>query len=306
MQLTLKQLRYFVAAGENASVTKAAQAMFVSQPSISSAILHIEEQTGLDLLIRHHAQGVSLTPTGQRFLLKAKQLLTEADNLGKFATSLTEDVSGSLRFVSLPTLAPVLVPPVMHQFVERHRDVQVQCEEADQEKIISGLLTGRFEFALTYDIKLPPELDFTPLVDFPPYVLLPQTHPLAARDELQIQELAAEPMVLLDWPLSRDYFYSLFLAAGVEPNVAYRAKSLAMVRGLVANGLGYTLFNTPLANHISLDGNQMAVVPLAGSPRPTCLGLATLHGVRATPAAAAFIDMLQQHVGQFDQHNTEG
>lgn len=303
MQLTLKQLRYFVCAGENASVTKASKAMFVSQPSISSAILHIEQETGLDLFIRHHAQGLSLTPAGQRFMLKAKQLLEEADNLSKFATSLSEDISGHLRFVSLPTFAPILLPSVMRGYIDRYLDVQVQCDEADQEKIISGLLAGHYEFALTYDIQLPAELDFTPLADFPPYVLLPKEHALADRSSLHIEELANEPMVLLDWPLSRDYFYSLFLSAGVEPNFAYKAKSLAMVRGLVANGLGYTLFNTPLVSHTSLDGHTMATVPLAGSPRPTRLGVASLRGIRITPAAKAFISMLEQHVVLFQQQN---
>lgn len=293
MQLTLKQLRYFVCAGENSSVTKAAKAMFVSQPSISSAILHIEEQTGLDLFIRHHAQGLSLTPSGQRFMLKAKQLLEEADNLGKFATSLTESISGSLRFVSLPTFAPIILPSVMRQFRDLYPDVHLHCDEADQEKILAGLLEGRYEFAVTYDLQVPAELEFTPITEFPPYVLLPSDHPLATATAVSIEQLAEHPMILLDWPMSRDYFYSLFLSQGVEPNIAYRANSLAMVRGLVANGLGYALFNTPLASDTSLDGHKIVMLPLTGSPHPTRLGVATLKDVRSTPAANAFIDKLR-------------
>jgi len=299
MQLTLKQLRYFVCAGENASVTKAAKAMFVSQPSISSAILHIEEQTGLDLFIRHHAQGLSLTPGGQRFLVKAKQLLEEADNLGKFATSLSEEVSGSLRFVSLPTFAPILLPSIMRKFVDLYDHVQVQCDEADQEKIIADLMSGKYEFALTYDLQLPAELEFTPLVEFPPYVMLAADHKLAKRPHLDIKDLAPEPMVLLDWPLSRDYFYSLFLSAGLEPSFAYKAKSLAMVRGLVANGFGYSLFNTPLASNATMDGNEIVQVPLVskqGQHRPMSLGVVSVKGLRLSPVTKAFIEVVKQQL----------
>lgn len=296
MHFTLKQLRYFVTAGEYGSVTKAAKELFVSQPSISSAILHIEETTGLDLFIRHHAQGLSLTPAGNRFLLQAKQLLEEADNLGRFASSLSNDISGSLRFVSLPTFAPIILPGVMRKFNDSHPQVQLNCDEADQEKILAGLLAGDYEFAVTYDLQLPAELEFTPIVEFPPYVLLPADHTLAKQTQVSIEQLAEHPMVLLDWPMSRDYFYSLFLTEGVEPQIAYRANSLAMVRGLVANGLGFALFNTPLASDTSLDGHKIVMLPLKGSPRPTRLGVASLKEVRSTPAAKAFIDLLTEQL----------
>jgi DNA-binding transcriptional LysR family regulator len=292
MHFTLKQLRYFVTAGEYGSVTKAAKDLYVSQPSISSAILHIEEATGLDLFIRHHAQGLSLTPAGHRFLLKAKQLLEEADDLGRFATSLSDEISGSLRFVSLPTFAPIILPGVMRQFNDQYPQVNLHCNESDQEKILAGLLEGRYEFAVTYDLQLPSELTFEPIVDFPPYVLLPKDHALAEAESVSIEQLAEHPMILLDWPMSRDYFYSLFLTQGVEPQIAYRANSLAMVRGLVANGLGFALFNTPLASDTSLDGHKIVMLPVSGNPHPTRLGIAKLKDVRSTPAATAFIDML--------------
>ncbi len=296
MHFTLKQLRYFVTAGEFGSVTKAAKALYVSQPSISSAILHIEDNTGLDLFIRHHAQGLTLTPAGHRFLLQAKQLLDEADNLGRFASSLSDDISGALKFVSLPTFAPIILPAIMRKFVDQHPQVNLQCDEADQAKILTGLLEGRYEFAVTYDLQLPAELYFDPIVAFPPYVMLPVDHPLAEQSSVSIGQLASHPMILLDWPMSRDYFYSLFLTEGVEPQIAYRANSLAMVRGLVANGLGYSLFNTPLASDTSLDGHKMIMLPITGKPHPTRLGIASLKDVRSTPTAKAFIALLKSQL----------
>lgn len=112
MNYTLKQLKYFVLAGEHGSVTKAAEAIYVSQPSISSAIHHLEDVTGLQLFIRHHAQGLTLTPQGWQFFRRAKNLLKEADELAQFAKVLSSDVSGALNLVGFPTFTSLMMPGI--------------------------------------------------------------------------------------------------------------------------------------------------------------------------------------------------
>ncbi len=293
MHFTLKQLRYFTKAGEHSSVTKAAEELHVSQPSISSAVLHLEEVTGLQLFVRHHAQGLSLTPAGRQFILKAKQLLADADGLGRYASTLGEDIAGSLRIVGFPTFTPILLPSLMKKFIETYPEVNIQCDESHQKAIIQSLMDGLYELALTYDLQVPSGIEFEPIVEFPPYAILAEQHPLAGRKELSLQELAEYPMVLLDWPMSRDYFYSLFLSQDLEPDFAYRAQSLGMVRGLVGNGFGYSLFNTPAAN-LALDGTVLKAIPLSGNLRPLRLGVAKVAQFRLTPVAEAFIKMLKE------------
>ncbi|MDV2857664.1 MULTISPECIES: LysR family transcriptional regulator [Oceanimonas] len=298
MRFTLKQLRYFVVAGEFSSVTRAAQELHVSQPSISSAILHLEEVTGLQLFVRHHAQGLSLTPSGRQFIVKAKQLLGQADGLAHYATTLGQDVAGSLRIVGFPTFTPILVPGLIRRFNDMYPAVNVQCDEKSQQDVIQGLHEGRYELALTYDLQIPSHIEFEPLMEFPPYAVMSQDHPLADRDEVSLQELAEHPMVVLDWPMSREYFFSLFLSQGVEPNFAFQAKSMDMVRGLVANGFGYSLFNVPLINTQALDGRGLTHVPVTGELRPLRMGVARLAQFRLTPAAEAFIEELTKEAKQ--------
>ena len=81
MRFTLRHLEYFVAAGETGSVTLASERINISQPSISTAISHLETELGVQLFVRHHAQGLSLTPAGHRLLREAKGLLDQAHNL---------------------------------------------------------------------------------------------------------------------------------------------------------------------------------------------------------------------------------
>ncbi len=293
MHFTLKQLRYFAVAGELNSVTRAAEELHVSQPSISFAIQQLEEASGLQFFVRHHAQGLSLTPNGKKFLVKAKQLLSHADGLGHYAVTLGEEVSGTLKIAGFPTFTPILMPRLIKQFVTKYPAVDVQCEEMHHKEIIEGLQDARFELAVTYDLQIPADISFRPLLEFPTYAAMSLDHPLADRDEVSIRELAEYPMVLLDWPASREYFYSLFLAEDVEPNFAYKAQSLGMVRGLVANGFGYTFFNTPLATNLALDGTPFRCARIRENLRPLRLGIAYLSQSQLTPTTEAFIRELE-------------
>ncbi|MCG9555135.1 LysR family transcriptional regulator [Vibrio sp. Isolate31] len=293
MNFTLRQLKYVVVAGEMASVTKAAKSLHVSQPSISSAILHLEDTTGLQLFIRHHAQGLSITPTGKKFLSKAKQLLLQAEDLGHFAHTLVDEVTGKLKIVGFPTFTSIVLPTLMKDFSEKYPQVRVQCDESHQIDIITSLLRSQYELAITYDLQLPPEIEFEPLVELPPYALLSANHPLAGKKTLTLSELASFPMVLLDWPMTRDYFNSLFLHLDLEPNLAYKAQSLNMVIGLVANGLGYTLFNTPLSSDSNQEISGVKAIELSDALPTLRLGIAKVSHFKLTTTSIAFIELFK-------------
>ena len=93
MRFSFRQLEYFVAAGETGSVTRAAQGSHSSQPTVSAAIAKLEASLGVQLFVRHHAQGLSLTPEGRRFLGEAKALLRHASDVERFATALSDEVA---------------------------------------------------------------------------------------------------------------------------------------------------------------------------------------------------------------------
>jgi DNA-binding transcriptional LysR family regulator len=290
MNYTLKQLRYFAAAGETGSVTRAAEQVHVSQPSISAAIAHLEQVFGLQLFIRHHAQGLSLTPAGRRILGEAKRLLNQAEGLHQYATELGESLSGQLDVGCFVTLAPILMPSLIKDFSAACPEVRVRCHEVDQEELLDGLAHGRFEVALAYDLHLGPGFVFDRVASLPTYAILPLDHPLSGREAVSLTELADEPMILLDLPHSRDYFQSVFLALGIEPRIEHRSASPHMVRGLVANGFGYSLLNARLHADQSLDGKLFAAVPLSDEVPALSLGIVTPAESRLTRAAAAFAE----------------
>ena len=294
MQYTLKQLRYFAAAAEQGSVTAAAKAIRVSQPSISEAIAHLEEAFDLQLFVRHHARGLALTPAGQRLLLEARSLLAHAGDLAQHAGGLADKLAGDLEVGCFITFAPMLMPALLGAFTARYPDIRVRLHEDHTESLLAGLRGGRIDLALTYDLNLGPDIAFEQLAEVPFHAVLPARHRLARRPSVPLKELAEERLVLLGYPQSRDYFLSIFYGLGLQPRVAHETPSLEMVRGLVANGHGYSVMHSRPASEQALDGKRVIYRPVAEKIRPTRLGIARRREGRARRMATAFAEFCQE------------
>jgi DNA-binding transcriptional LysR family regulator len=285
---TLRQLEYFLTAADEGSVARAAERLNVAQPSVSAAIAKLEDQLGVQLFIRHHAQGVSLTSQGARLLTPARNLLHHAEELQKEAQATGDEVAGTLHLASYGTLAPAFLPALIAGFNKRHPKVEIAISEGRQDELIEGLRQGRFELALTYDVDLPGDLRVTKLATFDPYVLLPESHRFARRNAISLNELKHEPMILLDVAPSRSYFLGLFKAQGIEPRVALSSPSIELVRGFVGRGLGYSLLVTRPYGDRTYEGAPLVVRPIVepGTKGEVCLAM--LEKLRPTRAMAAF------------------
>ncbi|MBV9804712.1 MAG: LysR family transcriptional regulator [Solirubrobacterales bacterium] len=288
MRFTLRQLEYFVATCEAGSITDAALNIPVAQSSVSAAVAQLEAALGVQLLIRHHAQGISPTPAGRQFLVHARALLRDAEQLERFAAELTQELSGTLELGCLVTLAPLVTPSLSQGFQRAHPDVTIEMIEGGQQELVEALESGRIALAITYDLALSENVKFQPLAQLPPYALFAPDHPLAEREQVTLSELAVEPMVLLDLPLSREYFRALFLADDLEPRIGQRTPHPEVIRSLVANGFGYTIFNARAVIDYALDGRPLRVVPITPPARPMNAGIATLARMRTTRLTDAF------------------
>ncbi len=298
LRFTLRQLRYFVAAAETLSFTGAARRLHVSQPSISTALSDMEEGFDVQLFLRHHAQGLSLTPAGASLLREARALLRQAEELQGYAQEWSQGLGGTIALGCLVTLTPLIMPSLARRFREDHAQVQLNVTESDQEGLFAGLLDGTLEMAISYDMQVPADIEFRPLVSLPPYAVLPAQHPLAGRDWVTLAELNAHPYVLLDLPLSREYFLSLFTETGLTPNVAHRSASAEVVRGVVANGTGFTLLNFPLRNSHALDGRAYIQLRLAGRHRGLTLGIMQARRTRLRRLVRVFSDFCLDEIPQ--------
>lgn len=296
MQFTLKQLAYFVAAGEAGSILRAAENIHVSQPSISNAIAHLEDVFQIQLFIRHHAQGMSLTTAGSQIMDQAKALLRDADELKSFAGKLSDQIFGSINVGCFIPLAPIVTPELCHGFMQSHDGVEVNVSEGNQAELLNGLKKGAIDLALTYNLQLESDIAFTELVELMPYVLLAANHPLAGKESISLTALTDEKFILLDLPLSDTYFMSLFDRHKVKPNIYARTRQLEVQRGLVAQGYGYSLGNVRPVNKKSLDGSDLKYVPLSGNNPGLTLGIATLANLRKTIVVDIFSQFCHEQI----------
>ena len=186
MRYTLKQLSYFVAAGDAGSILRAAENIHVSQPSISNAITHLEDVFQIQLFIRHHAQGMSLTTAGSQIMEQAKALLRDADELKSFAGKLSEQIFGSINVGCFIPLAPIITPWLGYGFMQSHDGVEVNVSEGNQAELLSRLKKGAIDLALTYNLQLESDIAFTALVELKPYVLLAADHRLAGKKSISL------------------------------------------------------------------------------------------------------------------------
>ena len=289
LRYTLRQLEYFVAVGDTGSIAKASERINVSSPSISAAITQLEQEFGLPLFVRQHAQGLSLTQGGRQMLEQARVVLREAGLLMDIAGDISGSVRGPMSVGCLVTFAQMVLPALRRSFEADYPDVRLRQYELNQADIISGLRRSEIDVALTYDLEVPADLQFAPLVELPPFVLVNEAHPLAGRAGVSVADLRDHPMVLLDLPLSADYFLSFFAGTGTKPQIAERTRDMAVMRSLVANGYGYSIANVRPLNSLSPDGKPLQFIPMTGPVRAMKMGLLMPRDADKSNAVRAFL-----------------
>ena len=296
LRFSFRQLEYLVAVGEAGTIALAAQRVNVSSPSISSAISQLETDLGVQLFVRHHAQGLSLTTGGRRVFNEAKVILSRANGLNDLASDIVESVRGPITIGALSTVAPMVSAQLRRTFEESHPDASVTLKEGSQADLLRMLGQAEIDLAMTYDIEIPKDISFENLIALPPYVMLAKNHPKAKLPSLTLADLQDEPMILLDLPLSREYFLSMFQNSGYRPNITERTSDMSMARSLVANGFGFSLVNMRSRSDTAPDGERLVTLPLLGGVRPVVLGLASKLSGHRSGIVSAFYDHVKTHL----------
>jgi DNA-binding transcriptional LysR family regulator len=295
--ISLTQLRYFIRVAERESMTRAAEDLFVAQSAVSSAVAHLERELGVQLFIRRHAKGLTLTASGRELLVRARQTLTAlAESLESIAGD-AQAFWGPLHVVCFSPIAPFYLPSILAGLKVDHPGLEVHVTEAVAGEVGEYLESGRAEVALTYDLALSDGIERDVLAEIRPYAALPASHRLADAPSVRLADLVDEPMILVDLPYSRDYFTGVFTDRGLQPNVQYRSSSYETVRAMVAMDHGYSLLHQRPATDSTYAGGCVRAVPIADDVRPLRVVVAGLQSVRMSRRTRAFADRCRAVVG---------
>ncbi len=288
MRFTLRQVEYFVAAAELGSISGAAERLHISPASISTAISQLEDTFGVQLFVRQHAHGLSLTSVGRQFLARAEALICAAEDFAGIAAERAAALRGTLVVACPAMLAAIVVPRLRRSFERRHPETRIRHLPLEAEAATAALREARADLVLGTGIAPASDLIVEPIAELTPMALLPARHPLAARQSLTLRALAPEPLILHDRPPARDHVLALFHRARLEPRIAERLGDLGMVHALVGNGFGYTISYLRPIPRRAPDGRPLTLLPLGGRPLAMTLVLATPRSALRPALAEAF------------------
>ncbi|MFF2960273.1 LysR family transcriptional regulator [Streptomyces sp. NPDC057963] len=292
---SLTQLRYFVVSAELGNISEAAEKLCASQSTVSAAVMRLERQLGVQLLLRHHARGVTLTPSGRHLLREARALLGQARNLKAQGDALASDTAGQLDVGFFLSIAPFLVPSVYRMAKERYATLQLNVHEASADRLLDFLQDGRCELIVTYDF-LSGDSRFHSLIELSPYALLADGDPMGEAGRIGLDELAARPLVTLNIPTVLRHFEAIFADAGVPMPQVVTTTSLETMRGLVAAGSGFALMYQRASNVMTLDGGRVRAVEISGDAPSVSLGVAMMPDLTMSSRGKAFLEVLRSAV----------
>ncbi len=239
--MNTRQLEIFCAIMRDGSVTAAANYLGVSQPAASKLLHHLEDQLGYALFQRI---GGRLIPTPEAELLyeDAARILREIEVLRDLAQKVGERQQGLLRLgISLP-VAWSLLPEVLRDFRAAHPEVRIHLLTLPKQEIAESLRVGAIDLALTLSAILAPTVRTEALAQVPLTVLVPDTHPLAARDWLGPRDLVSDP--LISYGSHADIGPALdeaFRLEGLTRHLAIQTASSVAAAPMVRAGLGLAL-----------------------------------------------------------------
>ena len=245
--MTLTELRYIVAVARERHFGRAAEACFVSQPTLSVAIKKLEEELDVKLFERGTSE-VSVTPLGEAIVRQAQSVLEQAAAIKEIAKRGQDPLTGPLRLGITYTIGPYLLPELVKHVIELTPQMPLVLQENFTVKLLDMLRAGDLDCAIIAEPFPDTGLAVAPLYDEPFMVAVPSAHPLAKRESISSEELKRETLLLLgtghcfrDHVLEVCPEFARFASDAEGIRKRFEGSSLETIRYRVASGLGITV-----------------------------------------------------------------
>ena len=242
--MTLTELRYIVAVARERHFGRAAEACFVSQPTLSVAVKKLEDELGVTLFERSKTD-INPTPAGERIIEQAQRVLEETEVIRQLALGARDEMASPLRVGAIYTIGPYLFPPLIPLLHERVPQMPLMIEENYTARLSEQLKRGELDTIL---IALPfdePGIVTRPLYEEPFVVVLPAAHPWQEREQIVAEDLADENLLMLGaGHCFRDQVLEACPAcqhSGQTLQKSLEGSSLETIRLMVASGMGITV-----------------------------------------------------------------
>lgn len=284
--MLLRHIHYFLAVAEHGSFTRAASALYVSQPALSQQIKQLEETLGA-ILFDRSGRAVRLTDAGEVYARYAQQALREL-SAGERAIHDVENLSrGALRIAINPTFTGYLLGPLVASFHQQYPSITLAIREMPQEQMQQELLADRLDLALGFADGVQADIDARPLLSETLALVVARHHPLASQRQIGLSALNDLYLVLLTPEYAtREQIDYYCRQHQLRPKVQMEASSVSAVVEIVRR----TQLATLLPAKIAHENGELKAVALSPSLLERTAVLLQRKGGYQTAAARAFID----------------
>ena len=275
---TLRQLQFLIALRSERSFVAAAEAVGVTQPTLSAGIKDLETTLGA-VLVERGRSGAVLTPAGEEAVDRAARALGEVEEMVRAVQAAGVPLSGLFKLGAIPTIAPFLLPRALPLLKTRFPNLRLQMREDLTNRLVEALRMRTLDaaiIALPYDAA---GIVTAPIAEDEFLVLTPSGHPLAGRNDLSPQHLKGEDLLLLeDGHCLRDHALSACKLAPSRRSTEVGATSLHTLVQMVAGGMGVTLLPRIAAEGGAVAGAQVSMRPFAEPVVGRSIGVAWREG----------------------------
>ncbi|WGD31117.1 LysR family transcriptional regulator [Ancylobacter sp. WKF20] len=294
MSISLKQIRYFVAAAETGRISQAAVELNVSQSAVTAAIQQLEGMLGARLLDRTPT-GVSVTLEGSRFLSQGRQILTAVAEAVRDARHSTDEISGTVRVGVTYTVSGYFLPRHQMRFQSSFPGISIELFEAPRSVVEQALVDGALDVAvlLVSNLNNREDLASQLLLRSARRLWLAPSHPLTRPERVSLADVARYPYVMLTVDEAKHTALRYWTALGLEPRTIFRTSSVEAVRSMVGGGMGITVLSDLIYRPWSLEGQRIELRDLSDEVPSMDVGLAWRRDASFTAATRAFCDFLR-------------
>ncbi|WP_195714228.1 cidABC operon transcriptional activator CidR [Paenibacillus sp. GM2] len=269
--MDIRQMQYLVEVARHQSFTKAADTLFITQPTISKAIKSLEEELGV-ILFNRNGKKIELTDAGQIIVSQAQQIVGSFQNLTDELDDLRNLKRGHIRIGLPPMVGANFFPRVIGQFHERYPDITIQLFEDGAKKVEYDVANGSLDVGVVVLPATQEGLAVLPFLEEKLNLVVHPSHPLASRQEVSLNELVEASFVLFreDFTL-HDRIIAECAKVGFQPHVIYESSQWDLISEMVAAGLGITLLPETICREV--DQRRVKIISLVHPVIPWNLGV---------------------------------
>jgi DNA-binding transcriptional LysR family regulator len=307
MEITLRQIKYFMAVADTGKIVTAASLVGISPSSITEAIKELESITGVKLVTRHR-KGISLTFDGFRFLNHCNNITAAVSNAKYALHNSHTEITGKLRLGITITVAGYFLASPLARFKRSFPEIEVEILEDHRLKIEKKLAQGELDVAILLVSNVTNKhLKMQKVASSRRRLWIPTNHRFTDKKDITMKDIHKEPYIQLMIDEACETHMAFWKKSGFVPNIIFQTSSIEAVRSMIAVGLGVTILSDMVYRPWSLEGDRINALTISGEVPEMEVGVCWHKKKKVDPVSEVFLEFCRMEFNSGSPgHNIEG